>query len=548
MLVAPQRSCVVPFWAKDWSSTLINNCTSYLSVALLTLPLVAMATGEPATNTALGHRLAAQVAQCAPLSSSLDQAAQRLLVDFYMQRDGRRAWFEQAQLHELREQLSQLADDGLRPDEYTLPGAAMEAQAAQPGCVDLLISHSYLQALLHLRRGRLAPEQWEPLWRAPELSQPDLRLATLSIALRHTDQPARAFVAARPRTAHYQRLRAAFAQRRRQPLGSWSALPAGRLLKPDTADARVPALRARLHAEGYLPDSPDDPNPLLDPITVAALRRFQLDHGLKDDGILGAASLAELNLDARRRRDQLRANLERLRWRADDMADAEVTINVAAAELLVMRQGQVLWRTRTQVGRAERRTPLLASRISRLTLNPTWTVPPTILREDKLPAIREDLGYLERHQMSVLDRDGRHLDPQTLDWDNPGVIQLRQAAGIHNPLGRAAVRFANPFAVYLHDTPSQQLFDKAPRAFSSGCVRVETVDTLLAWLLTPNEVETVQARIASGRTQEYRLQHPAPLLIAYWTVEARANGTLRYAPDIYDLDARLIEALPADRI
>ena len=197
---------------------------------------------------------------------------------------------------------------------------------------------------------------------------------------------------------------------------------------------------------------------------------------------------------------------------------------------------------------AYRRTPLLASRISRLTLNPTWTVPPTILREDKLPAIREDLGYLERHQISVLDRDGKRLDPQTLDWGNPGVIQLRQAAGIHNPLGRAAVRFANPFSVYLHDTPSQQLFDKAPRAFSSGCVRVETVDTLLAWLLTPDEAETVQARIATGKTQEYRIQRPAPLLIAYWTVEASANGALRYAPDIYGLDARLIEALPADRI
>ncbi len=528
---------------------MINKCTSYLSIALLTLPLVAKATDVPvAASAALRPQLEAQVEQCAPLSTSLDQPAQQLLVDFYVQRDGRRAWHDPGRRRQLREQIADLADDGLAPAEYPLPSTTVEEQAAQPGCVDLLISHSYLQALLHLRRGRLPQQHWEALWRAPELGHPDLRLATLSIALLHLDDPVRAFADARPSTPQYQRLRATFAQRRQQPLPSWAALPAGRLLKPDGEDARVPVLRARLSAEGYLPEEPDDPRTLFDPVTVAALQRFQLDHGLKADGILGAASLTELNLDAQRRRDQLRANLERLRWLADDMADAEVTINVAAAELMVMRQGQVLWRTRTQVGRPERRTPLLASRISRLTLNPTWTVPPTILREDKLPAIREDLGYLERHQMSVLDRHGNPLDPQTLDWNNPGVILLRQAAGTQNPLGRAAVRFANPFSVYLHDTPSQQLFDKAPRAFSSGCVRVEAIDTLLAWLLMPDEADIVQARIASGKTQEYRVQRPTPLLIAYWTVEARANGALRYAPDIYGLDARLIEALPADRI
>ena len=527
---------------------MIKKRTSYLSIALLTLPLVAKAAEELAiASVGLRPQLQAQVEQCAPLSSSLDQAAQQLLVDFYLQREGRSAWQDENRLQQLREQIEQLADDGLEPSEYPLTDTLDQNQAAQPGCADLLISHSYLQALLHLRRGRLLQQQLEPLWRAPELSNPDRRLATLSIALLHLSEPARAFADARPGTAQYQRLRAVYAQRRQQPLAGWAALPAGRLLKPGGEDARVPALRVRLSAEDYLPAADDDLRTLFDPASVAALQRFQLDHGLKDDGILGAASLAELNLDPQRRRDQLRANLERLRWLADDMADAEVMINVAAAELTVMRQGQVLWRTRTQVGRAERQTPLLASRISRLTLNPTWTVPPTILREDKLPAIREDLGYLERNQLSVLDRDGKHLDPQTLDWDNPGSIMLRQAAGIRNPLGRAAVRFANPFSVYLHDPPSQPLFDKAPRAFSSGCVRVETIDTLLAWLLMSDEVDTVQTRIASGKTQEYRLQQPAPLLIAYWTAEATNSGALRYAPDIYNLDTRLIEALAANR-
>jgi murein L,D-transpeptidase YcbB/YkuD len=525
---------------------LLNKCTSYLSVILLALPLVASALDSPSANSEDLRPLLTRLTEyCAPLPASLDENALQLLTDFYNQRDGRPAWPNQEQLEQLREQIAQLADDGLQPQEYPLPSQIGEGPSEQRGCADLLTSHSYLQALLHLRRGRLLQQQLEPLWHAADLTRPDPLLATLSLALLHLEAPAQAFTSARPSTPEYQRLRVAYAQRRQQPLASWTVLPDGPLLRPEREDKRLPTLRARLAAEGYLAETTDDPSTLFDPATVAALQRFQTDHGLKADGLLGAASLAELNLDGQTRRDQLRANLERLRWLADDMHSSEVMINVAAAELLLVRQGQLLWRTRTQVGRPARQTPLLASRIARLTLNPTWTVPPTILREDKLPSIREDLAYLEQHQLSVLDHDGNVLDPQNVDWDNPGAILLRQAAGSQNPLGRVALRFANPFSVYLHDTPSQQLFDKAPRAFSSGCVRVEAVDNLLAWLLSPEELSDVHARIATGATVEYRLPRAAPLLIAYWTVEATDAGQLRYAPDIYGWDARLIAALPA---
>ncbi len=526
---------------------MFNKRTSYLSAALLTLPLVVNAVEPPVvTISEPTPVLETLLDSCAPLPASLDENARKLLTDFYAQREHSRAWRDEAQLHQLHVQIEQLADDGLHPGEYPLPASLTTvALAEQPDCSDLLTSHSYLQALLHLRRGRLLQQRFEPLWRPADWPMSDPQLAILSLALLHLHSPAEAFASARPGTPQYQRLRSAYAQQRQQPLGHWAELPTGPLLKPERSDARVPALRARLIAEGYLGALTDDPGLRFDAATVTALQAFQTAHGLQADGILGAGSLAELNLSAQSRRDQLRANLERLRWLADDMHSAELLINVASAELQVIRQGQQLWLSRTQVGRAERQTPLLASRIARLTLNPTWTVPPTILREDKLPAIREDLAYLERQELSVLDRHGNALDPHLVDWDNPGVILLRQAAGSRNPLGRVALRFANPFSVYLHDTPSQQLFAKAPRAFSSGCVRVEGVDSLLAWLLSPEELTTVQTRIASGKTQEYRLQQPAPLLIAYWTAEALDNGTLRYAPDIYGFDARLIAALPS---
>lgn len=514
---------------------LFKKCASYPSIALLTLPLVAHA--MEATDAQ--HDQATPAPHCAALAESLDDAARQQLNTFYELRDNRPAWSDKGRREALREQLAALADDGLEPTDYPVSDA-------EDVCADLQISLSYLQALLHLRGGRLPATRHERIWHAKDYLAPDPRLAVLSVATVQDDL-AEAFARSRPALPQYQQLRSAYAIARQLPLPHWESIPSGPLLKPRGRDPRVPLLRARLAAEGYLASPTSDAGEQFDNLTVAALQVFQEQHGLKPDGLLGTASIAELNVTAQTRRDQLRANLERLRRIADDLAQARVVINVAGAELRVFDQGTEAWRTRTQVGRPGRETPLLAAAIVRLTLNPTWTVPPTILREDKLPAIREDLGYLDQHQMSVYDTSGNRLDPQQVDWADPGPIRLRQAAGTQNPLGRLALRFDNPFAVYLHDTPSQALFDKSPRFFSSGCVRVEAVDSLLPWLLPPEELTTVQDRLGNGKTQNYRLTTPAPLLIAYWTVEADADGGLRYLPDIYSRDAALIRQLDAAR-
>lgn len=177
-----------------------------------------------------------------------------------------------------------------------------------------------------------------------------------------------------------------------------------------------------------------------------------------------------------------------------------------------------------------------------MTLNPTWTVPPTILREDKIPAIRSDIGYLDKHQMNVYNYQGQRLDPHTINWASPGAIMLRQEAGVNNPLGRVVLRFDNPYSVYLHDTPSQRLFDRSPRVFSSGCVRVESIETLLTKILSEDELRTVQARLDSGKTSQYRLDQQLNLVMAYWTVEVGADGVVHYFPDMYSNDQKIITA------
>ena len=268
---------------------------------------------------------------------------------------------------------------------------------------------------------------------------------------------------------------------------------------------------------------------------------------MQADGVIGAGTLKELNISPQARREQLRINLERFRWIAQDLEPDILLVNVPAAQLTVYRNGVPVWQTRTQVGRAERQTPLLKSRVNRLTLNPTWTIPPTIFREDKLPQIRRDPSFLSRQDLQIVDSNGQPLAAQDIDWDRPGNILLRQGAGPRNPLGRIAIRFPNPFSVYLHDTPSQALFSKGPRAFSSGCVRVEAVFQLRDLLVTPAEKVRSEELLGTGLTHEFRLSNPTPILMTYWTAQANKDGKVTYAPDIYNHDPALIAALASKK-
>lgn len=520
-----------------------------LLLALLPATAVLAAPPEEPPPTPVLRALLEPATACAGTLPPFDSDESARLWAFYQPLGHARAWSAANGLASLVEQLEALADDGLDPARY---GTERLRQALrtppndpqQQACLDLQASLAYLQALQHLAHGQLSQDRLEPLWRAPE-PEPVAAPSVPLLALDHLATPERAFAQARPKLDLYQGLRQAYAHLRRADLPDWQPIPAGPTLHPADADARVTALEEHLIATGYLaPDARGD-GLTYHPALAAAVRAFQRQHGLQDDGIVGPATLEALNVSPASRLDQLRINLERLRWLAADVADDALLVDIAGARLLVYRAARPVWQTRVQVGRAARPTPTLKSRLSRLTLNPTWTVPPTILREDKLPQIRQDPGYLARHGLQVLDPHGQPLDPATVDWDNPRGIGLRQPAGEENPLGQVAIRFDNPYSVYLHDTPSQALFARAPRAFSSGCVRVEHALGLVDLLLSEGEHDTVYALLKTGQTHQYRLSRPLPVLMAYWTVSLDEQGQPLYRPDIYGRDPALLAALNA---
>lgn len=480
---------------------------------------------------------------------------------FYAANGFRPVWKE-ARLVALRHEIAQLADDGLNPQHYAPP--ALEEVAAQDEAQriaqDMLATAAYLQALHDVRFGFLPVAQRERLWRTEDEAEREANTAArerarlFADAAGQLDDLAGAFQRARPPLDAYHRLRAQYAQMRQQPAAAWPRIPEGPTLRPGQRSARVPLLRQRLLPEDAPASASADR--LFDPQLADAVRAFQRAHGLNADGNVGQSTREALNVSHARRQQQLRANLERLRWLAtpDNLLNEHIVLaNIPAASVRYVRDARTVWRARVQVGQRERPTPPLRSEIEQVTLNPTWTVPPTILKEDKLPRLREDPEYLARQRMRVLTRSGQELDPASIDWNNPppGIL-LRQDAGAGNALGQVILRFANPFAIYLHDTPSKRLFAQDRRATSSGCVRVEHITELVRMLLEDTgtmQNDELHALLASGKTHKVELLETVPILIAYWTADVADSeedaGTLRFLPDIYQRDDALINRLQA---
>jgi murein L,D-transpeptidase YcbB/YkuD len=283
---------------------------------------------------------------------------------------------------------------------------------------------------------------------------------------------------------------------------------------------------------------------LYDEPVVTAVRRFQLRHGLAADAVIGPATLAALNVPVAARIEQLRVNLERARWVFYDPESEFLAVNIAGFQLYLVRRGEVVWRTRVQVGRPYRQTPIFKAEMTYLVVNPTWTVPPTIFRNDILPAVRRDPAYLASRNIDAFDSSGAAIDPATADWSgrNP-PYRLVQRPGADNALGRIKFMFPNEHAVYLHDTPSRDLFERDSRAFSSGCIRVEDPFELAEHLLGQRGRERLDGITATGRTQTVFLDKPMTVMLLYWTAEVDAEGGVSFFPDVYARDPGVLAAL-----
>jgi murein L,D-transpeptidase YcbB/YkuD len=274
--------------------------------------------------------------------------------------------------------------------------------------------------------------------------------------------------------------------------------------------------------------------------------------GLASDGVVGGDTIAELNVPLADRIRQLRVNLDRGRVLLRDLPDEFVVVNIAGFKVYLVRGQQIVWQGRAQVGKPYRRTPIFRSAISYVVLNPTWTVPPGIIEHDILPAARNDPAAITRKGLKVFDADGAQVDPASIDWSRyrSGHIPytLRQDPGPANALGRVKLMFPNAYLVYLHDTPSQALFESAQRAFSSGCVRVERALELTELVLDDAarwNAASIASEIERGEVRNIPLKKNIPVLLTYWTAWVDPQGRLNFRRDLYGQDAQWAQALEA---
>lgn len=477
--------------------------------------------------------------------------ASNVLAGLYEGRGFEPIWTDATAASDLVRVIEAIRDDGLEPAHYHAGAIAAlaraEPTAANLAALDLLRSDALLRVTHDLRFGKVGRDgAGRNVDRA--LAGEDALEAILDII--RSGRIYDRVLALRPTHFVYRGLAAALAELRRiEAAGGWQQLSGGPAIRPDSTDPRVPALRARLAITGDLPATADQSSEVVDAELAAAIRRFQHRHGLNEDGIVGPATLAELNVPVARRIDQVRLNMERARWFTHDLPNTFVVANIAGAKVYVVKEGDVVWETRAIVGTAYTSTPVFSAPMRYIDLNPTWTVPPGIVGEI-LANVRADPDYLRRNDFRVLDRSGRAVDPSTIDFGSysarsfPYVFQ--QQPGPANPLGVIKFMFPNPYNVYLHDTPARNLFDREQRTFSHGCIRVQDPLTL-AELILDDPVRwnrsQLEAAIATGRTRTIPLENPLPVLVLYWTASADLHGELHFYRDVYRRDEALLRAL-----
>ena len=325
--------------------------------------------------------------------------------------------------------------------------------------------------------------------------------------------------------------------------GGWPTVPA-KPMKSGSRGEEIVILHRRLEISGDLVGHsvPDE----YDAAVVVAVKKFQTRHGLPATGVIDSKAMIEaLNVPAVIRLAQLQASLKRLQGLAPSTAGRYVVVNIPAAQVEAVEGGEVISRHAAVVGKPERPTPEISSKIQEINFNPYWYVPRSIIHKDLIPKGRllasRGQDVLAAYRMQAFDAAGNPLDPRQIDWNGSEVYNynFRQLPWAENSLGFIKINFPNKDAVYMHDTPLKSLFGRNVRFESSGCVRVHNVEQLVNWILrdTPGwDMQQILALKRSGEQVDVKLTKPVPVYFVYISAWGTPDGQVNFRPDIYDHD------------
>lgn len=420
---------------------------------------------------------------------------------------------------------------------------------------DLALSASVMRYISDLHIGRINPRN---LRFELDIETKKYYLPHLLDEIKSAPDPRTILDQIEPPYDEYKRLQAALATYRKlaAAAGTESPLPEVKSLKPGDAYAALPQLAQRLRRVGDLPPNASVDAKVYGGALVDAVRRFQARHGLATDGVVSARTLKQLNVPLGVRVRQIEWALERWRWAPADFERPPIVVNIPEFVLRAWsdERGHAAMSMRVVVGQTlSHQTPVFEAAMRYLVFRPYWNVPPTIQSKELVPHAAKDPTYLERNGYELVSADDKPLPSSRVDaailarlrsYD----LSIRQKPGPNNALGLVKFMFPNQNNVYLHSTPSQELFSRSRRDFSHGCVRVEDPTALASWVLrdqpqwTP---EKIKAAMNGKEPSQVNLRSPIPVMIIYTTATVDDEGRIHFFEDIYGHDATLQNALAA---
>lgn len=406
---------------------------------------------------------------------------------------------------------------------------------------DVLLTENLSHYVQKVSKGNLDPNKLYSNW---DLKENKINFKALLLNFQKKDSFDFALKATSPNHIVYKRLKIA--------LKIINALPKydfknteikNKIVLNDTNDAIIEVKKKLIYWKDLNPL--DSITPIYDEATEAGIKKFQMRHGLGTDGIIGGGTAGALNFTKEQRKKQIIVNMERWRWFPREFEREYVIINIPDYSLRVVQNSDTIRVHKVIIGRPSRKTPVLSSKLTHLIFNPTWTVPPTILRKDVVPAAIKNRNYFSSKNITIYDSNNRVVSPWQWSSGRARSYRYVQSPGEENSLGLVKFMFPNRFTVYLHDTNTKGFFEKDIRALSSGCIRIQNPFELTEYLLDDSEkwnLEKIFEAIGTNKTSQVPINKEVYIHVLYWTSWSE-NGILQFRDDLYSLDMDLYKKL-----
>jgi murein L,D-transpeptidase YcbB/YkuD len=470
---------------------------------------------------------------------------------YYQKFNDHEIWYLDENRKDLLHEIKFCYQEGLLPEDYSLKrleafekkrNTLSDKQLAE---YDILLTQSFEKIALHLFKGKLNPKELYTNW---DLNPKEIALSTYLVKAIKEKKIASTFKSIKPNHIVYQLLKKSLITLESFPDEIFSTIYSSKdKIQLNDTLAEIVKIKKRLSYWNDYKNQDSIYTWVYDSITFKAVKKFQKRHGLIQDGVIGKGTINALNVSKQDRKAQIIANLERWKWYPNDLGTHYIIVNLPEFKLNYVYQNDTIATHNVVVGTPKRMTPILSSKLSNFVFNPTWTIPPTIIKEDLQPSASKNRSYFALRRLTIYNSKGEKVNPNEWKSNKASSYRYVQDPGYNNSLGLVKFNFPNHHLVYLHDTNHRDYFSKTNRALSSGCIRVENPLQLAKKILVLENPDKWQGNaidltLKNKKTKTISVKDTVNIHIFYWTSWLE-NNQLQFRPDIYQLDRELAEKL-----